>query len=167
MFPAVLTHEQIENYGLCIQAGAIIISAIGVIITLLWSRNVARRRATLDILLSEQTDQGTLTIRTEFAKLRDAGHLAKWANPEETSSEQAEVIRSTLNRYELVAIGIRRGIIDGKSYKRWCRTTLVKDWTACKPFVTQIRQNQKTSTFFCEFETLARKWASKAEKPHT
>lgn len=161
------TALEVTNYGLWIQTGAIFVSAIGVIITLIWHKRIACRRATLDIVLTEQTDAQTVEQRTRFVRLRDDGHLAQWANPDKTSSDEAAVIRAALNRYELVAIGIRRGIIDEKSYKRWCRTTLVKDWIACKPMVMQIRQNASIPTYFCEFEALAKRWANKDERTHT
>jgi len=64
------------------------------------------------------------------------------------------------------AIGIREKTLNGRLYKRWTRTTLVKDWIACKPFVMQLRQNTSTPTFFCEFERLAKKWANRSEREH-
>jgi hypothetical protein len=153
-------------YGLWIQSGAIFFSAIGVIGTLFWQKRIACRRATLDILLSEETDPRQAAQRTEYVRLRDAGHLAQWANPEKTASDESAIVRAILNRYELVAIGIRRSTIDEKSYKSWCRTTLVKDWIASKPFIMQLRQNAQTPTYFCEFEAVAKKWATSTERPH-
>jgi len=146
------TAEQIANYGLWIQSVALIVTAVGIIITIIWSKRIACRRATLDLLLLQQTDQGTINSRTEFTKLRDEGHLSKWAEPDNTHSKHATTLRAILNKYELIAIGLQQGILDEKFYKKWHRTTLVKDWIECKPFVMQIRQNSKVPTFFCEFE---------------
>ncbi len=162
-----LTAEQIANYGLWIQTGAIVVSAVGVILTLVWTKNIACRRATLDIVLNEETDPRHIEKRTDFVKLRDVGNLAKWAEPANTTTDNSALIRAILNRYELVAIGIRQGTMDEKSYHRWCRTTLVKDWTSCKPFVMQLRHNAHTPTYYCELEALAKRWATKAERPHT
>ena len=158
--------DWIAVYGLLIQSGAVLVSGIGVVVTLIWSKHIACLRATLDIVLTEQTDQGTIKNRTAFVALRDAGHLAKWADPQNTHGEEAATIRAVLNRYELVAIGIKKGALHEQSYRDWCRTTLVKDWTACKPLVIQRRQNDRTSTYFCEFEGLARKWAIGEEQNH-
>jgi len=160
------TGSEIANYGLWIQTGAIVVSAIGVIATLLWQKKIFSRRATLDLVMSEQTDPGTIERRTKFVTLRDEGHLSKYADPQNTHSEESEIVRSVLNKYELVAVGIGQGTIDEASYKKWCRTTLVKDWIECKPFIMQLRRNANTPTYFCEFEALARKWANKDERPH-
>jgi hypothetical protein len=159
--------EWIALYGLWIQTGAIVVSAIGVIITVFWMKHLACLRATLDIVLTEQTDAGTIEKRTLFTKLRDEGHLSKWADPKNTHGTEAATLRAVLNRYELVAIGIKRGTLHEDSYRAWCRTTLVKDWTACKPLVMQLRQNDQTDTYYCEFEALAKKWATPAERKHT
>lgn len=134
--------------------------------TVLWTKHIACLRATLDIVLTEQTDTGTIEKRTSFTKLRDDGHLSKWADPKNTHGAEAGVIRASLNRYELVAIGIKKGALHEGSYKAWCRTTLVKDWTACKPLVMQLRHNDQTSTYYCEFEALAKKWANAEERKH-
>lgn len=156
----------IPYYGLWIQTGAIVVSAIGIVATLLWQKKIACRRATLDIVLSEETDPRTLGQRTKFTQLRDAGHLAKWADPNNTHTPESAVLRAVLNRYELVAIGIKQGTIDEESYKRWCRTTLVKDWIECRPFVMQLRSNAKNPAYYCEVERLATDWAKRDERPH-
>ena len=153
-------------YGLWMQTGAIVASAIGVYFTVRWSKIVACRRATLDIVLSEETDPTHVDQRTEFVKLREKGHLSQYADPENTTGKEASLIRAILNRYELVAIGIFAGTLDEESYKRWCRTTLVKDWKCVKPFVVQLREQSETPTLYCEMEKLAKRWATKVEKPH-
>ena len=162
-----LTLETLRLYGLWIQSGAIVFSAIGVIVTVNRNKRIACRRATLDIVLKEQTDPEIVAQRTDFVKLRDAGHLSKWAGPDQTHSDEASVIRSILNRYELVAIGIKEGTIDEQSYKRWCRTTLVKDWIECKALVVQLRKNASIATYYIELEKLAKRWATKNERKHT
>lgn len=158
--------EHVPFYGLWIQTGAIVVSAIGVIITVLWMSRIACRRATLDIVMMEQTDQGTMERRTAFVKLRDAGHLSKWADPANTHSDESAILRSALNKYELVAIGIKKGTVDEASYKAWCRTTLVKDWIECKALVMQLRQNAHVPTYYVEFEKLAKRWATSDERRH-
>jgi hypothetical protein len=161
-----MTPEEVPLYGLCVQTGAIVVSAIGVCLSIAWNVRIARRRATLDLLINEQTHETPLSERTEFLKTKSAGDIAKWASPANESLPQAVTLRAVLNRYELVAIGISEGTIDRRLYKRWCRSTLVHDWQSVKPFVTQLRTNTRVWSVFCEFEALARRWATKAEKPH-
>jgi hypothetical protein len=150
-------------YGLFAQAGAIIVSALGVIAGINWNVRIARRRATLDIVLNEQTHETPLAERTSFVKLKRAGSLDSWASQNNPESPETETIRAVLNRYELVAIGIRKSTLDAGIYKLWCRTTLVRDWVAVKPFVVKIRRENNIPTLYCEFERLAIKWALPSE----
>jgi hypothetical protein len=154
-----------QTYGLWIQTGAILASAIAALLLILWTKKVACRRATLDLIMIEQTNRGHIRDRQQFIRLRDAGNLVHWAMVAQAASRETAIIRATLNRYELVAIGIFEGTLDNTIYYRWCRTTLVRDWIACKPFVTQLRHGNNAA-YFCEFEKLAKKWASRDEKPH-
>jgi hypothetical protein len=156
----------VQNYGLWIQSGAIVISAVGVIMTITANQRIARRRATIDLILLEQTHQELLEARRDFIKLRDAGHLVAWADPAKSNALEVSTMRTALNRYEIIAIGIRESTLNGRLYKRWLRTTVVKDWIACKPFVMQLRQNTQTPSLYCEYEWLAKKWALPEEKAH-
>ena len=149
-----------------IQTGAILASALGVFATIFWVRRIARRRATLDILLIEETKPEMTKQRMDFNVLRQQGSLSQWATPENINSENTALLRTILNRYELVSIGVHQGIIDEESYRTWCRSALVKDWTICKPFVAQLRQTTQTPALYDEFEKLARRWANAQEKPH-
>lgn len=153
-------------YGLCIQTGAIIVSAIGVAAIINWNVRIARRRATLDIVLNEQTHETAIQERTQFINLKKKGDLSSWAASSQANSPEVETIRAVLNRYELVAIGIKKSTLDEKIYKYWCRTTLVGDWRAIKPFVAQIRTVNSIPTLYCEFEALAKKWANSSERPY-
>ena len=176
-----------EYLGL-IEAIAILASAAGIIVTLVATSHlshrratldaqiaqrradsdalIAQRRATLDLLLMEETKPEVTEQRMAFNRLREQGSLSQWAIPENINSENTALLRAILNRYELVSIGVHQGIIDEESYRTWCRTTLVKDWTICKPFVAQLRQTTGTPVHYCEFEKLARRWASTQEEPH-
>jgi hypothetical protein len=144
----------------------IIVSGIGVAAIINWNVRIARRRATLDIVLNEQTHETAIKERTQFINLKRKGDLSSWAASNHADSPEVETIRAVLNRYELVAIGIRQSTLDEKIYKRWCRTTLVGDWRAMKPFIVQIRTVNSIPSLYCEFEALAKKWANASEKPY-
>ena len=106
-----------------------------------------------------------METRKAFVALRSKGHLAQWAAPEKAHSDEEATINNVLNRYELVAIGIQQGTINEKIWKRWLRTGTVQDWIAAKPYIAQIRQN-KFAALYCEYEKLARRWATKDEMPN-
>lgn len=155
-----------QTYGLWIQTGAIVLSAVAAFALIIYSRKIACRRATLDLIMTEQSNDNQIKDRNHFINLRNKGQLVKWATADHAGTEESAIIRSALNRYELVAIGIKRNTVDGKLYKQWCRSTFIKDWTACKPFVAELRNSSKNKMFYSECEKLAKKWAKGAERDH-
>jgi len=128
-----LTTDQVQNYGLWLQSGAIFFSLVGVIFSIRATRKIARRRATLDLIMSHQSNEFLYKQRQEYIVLREAGNLVQWAAPDKAASEQQSILRAALNRYELIAIGIKEKTLDGRVYKKYTRSGLVKDWRACKP----------------------------------
>lgn len=161
-----LTQDQVQNFGLWLQSGAIFLTFIGVIISASVNRRIARRRATLDLIMGEQSTEPLLSIRQKFIAMRDGGGLVQWADLSKAASNETSTIRSTLNRYELVAIGIKEKTLDKRVYKEYARTTVVRDWIALKPFVMERRRTISTPTIYCEVEWLAKKWANSDEKKH-
>jgi hypothetical protein len=154
-----------QYYGLWIQSGAIVASGVAVIITMLVQRGIARRRATLDFIVMQQTAPTMTDQRQKFVELREKGNLQQWATKSGIASPEATLIRSTLNIYELIAIGIANHTLDEEIYRRWYRTTYVKDWIELKGFVGQY-QKDYNPTLFCEYEALAKKLANTDEAKH-
>jgi hypothetical protein len=66
-----------------------------------------------------------------------------------------QAIKLILNDFELIAIGVQRGIIDFEFYKRWHRSGVLRHWAYAKPFVEGLRRRTSNSALFHEFEQLA------------
>lgn len=160
----MLTAQQVQNYGLWLQSGAIFLTFCGVVISARVTRGVAKRRATLDLIMGEESNELILITRQKYLELREKGHMVQWADPAKASTDEAKIMRSILNRYELIAIGIHEGTLNRRLYKQFARTAVVRDWVACKPFVIQRRQSTSAPKLYIEFEKLAKKWANRAEK---
>ncbi len=153
----------IAIYVLAAQSAAVIISAISVISTILWNRILVRRRATLDMLLSEQTDKLFLEMRSEYLQAVNRNDLATFAEPDKWYMPESFFLSSVLNRCDLVAIGISEGIIDERIFKRYWRAAFVRDWVRSKQSVHRRREIRKDPTLFVDFEQLARRWATPEE----
>lgn len=155
--------EMILSYGLWIQTGAIVASLIGVILTISNAKRIATRRATLDLVMMDQSNSGLIRMRRRFIELKEKGNLVQWASAPNKASLETLTILGILNRYELLAIGISEGTLNARIYKRWYRTTVVSDWIHCHPFVSQIRHDKQNAVFWKEYETLVRSWATQDE----
>ncbi len=153
-----------QSYGLWIQTGAIFVSAAIALIAIVYSRRIASKRTSIDLLLHEETDGLYAKQVSEFNRIIRAGNIIQFLAADKLSGDEVTIIRNVLNRYELLAIGIFEKSINENIYKRWTRSRLVDDWIKCKPFIMEIRRQTERQTIYCEFEKLARKWADKRER---
>lgn len=155
--------DQIGVYATVIAALATVVAVLIACGAIHSASRVARARATLDIFLRETTKELS-TDRMEFAKLRKRDDLKKFALPENADEKETALLWVSLNRYELTAIGIGRGIIDKKTYKAWNRKSLVHDWIRTKNFIKELRKQTNNPRLLIEYEKLARRWATPKEK---
>jgi hypothetical protein len=140
------------------EAQAIILTALVAALIALWGlfsqRAIARRQCTFEHIARGECDGDLLRARRAFRALaRGEGGLAKWAAAEHEQSDEAQCIFTVINEFELVAIGIQRGIIDFELFARWFKTGTVNKWNEAAPFVTIMRQRRGQSLYY-EFEQM-------------
>lgn len=73
-----------------------------------------------------------------------------------TNGEDRSIVVSQLNTYELVALGIRRGIFAERFYKLWFHRQFTKDYESMLPFMAAVQED--SPTIFVEFKYLYRRW---------
>lgn len=128
-------------------------------------RAIARRRATLDLILRSQSDEDLIKARTRFVALsRQSGGLAPWAEKDKEGESDIQDIILVLNEFEIISIGIQRGIIDYKLFERWYKTSTVQFWKAGRPFILKLRERVGNDMLFYEFEEMVR-WFEGSKKP--
>lgn len=156
-----------QTYGVWLEAGAIVVSAIIALVTIIVVRRMTRKRATLDLMHRLENEELHQNRRLEFQKLRDNKdkQLSQWASGEHDNSKEQLQIKRICNQYEMIAVGIFEGILDEKLYRRWFRSQLLLDWAACKGFIVEFRQRKKIYSIYAEFEALAEEWSTPPESP--
>lgn len=120
-------------------------------------RNIARRRATLDLISVLERDKDSIEARRIF--IETAKHidgLSPWASQEREKSIETQAIRTVLNEFELFAIGIQRGIIDYELYRRWNKSTVISYWNHAAPFILRLRERLNNPAIYHEYEELVR-----------
>jgi hypothetical protein len=145
--------------------------AIGIVAALvaIWGvttqRAIARRRATLDHIARSLSDRDLIQAHLRFIQLaKEPGGLAPWADVDKEKSEETQTIKTVLNEFELIAIGIQRGIIDYQLYVRWFRTGAILYWRHGAPFVHALRARVQNDAVFHEFEEMVR-WFRENKMP--
>lgn len=132
------------------------------------NKDIARKRATLDIIERRQSTEFYQDLYLAFKQVRqDPTGFEQIKDPSSpVLQEQRRKVLEYLNHYELIAIGIRRGILDKDVYAAFMRTQFVRDWLDAKPFIDHIRKPTPDSgstvssgAAFEEYGKLADRWA--------
>lgn len=129
-------------------------------------RGIASKTATLNFIASQETDNPEwLRLRERFAELRDTEKLLAIAADRQKPENRKAIVEVTsfLNHFELVAVGIKHGIIHEGLYMEWFRGPYVHVWKDSEPFIVAMRQQKQRKLLFCEFEELAQKWSEQAD----
>ncbi len=151
------------------EVGAVFVTGAIASLIAIWGvlsqRAIARRQVTLDHIAHLESDRDIIEARKMFVELaKKAGGLAVWAEANKEQTNEALAIGRILNSYELISIGIQRGIIDFELFKRWHRASAIKYWERGAPFVMRIRERLQNDMFFHEFEQMVG-WFKEDKKP--
>lgn len=159
-----------ETIGFWVQTGAFVLSALGAVGVIWHNGKAAKRRATIDLIISEQRDieynqkyaSVSKLINSELSLVDFAKYLDK---PGDEPSEDCGNVLFVLNRLEFIAQGIRVGAFEEKIFKDLKCTNFLKLWRAVNPLISEIRRKKEVYTYFQEIEWLAVRWErNKIEK---
>lgn len=148
------------NIAFWIQTLIFFISAVIAILTLRRNEAQAKKRATVDLVLSETQDMNFREIKEKFGKYKKDGiNFTKLACEELADNpEENDVIMTILNHYEFIASGIFEKALDEEIYKRMKRGILVRDWKTLEPYVMELRRKENRKAIYAETQKLAEKW---------
>jgi Domain of unknown function (DUF4760) len=151
-----------EVEALLLGAGLATVVAIWALFS---QRAIAARQATLSFIREGQSDRDILKAREVFNALsRHPDGIHQFANKPLEPGFQS--IITTLNQYEIVAIGVQRGIFDDTTYRRWHRSGVVRSWEAAAPFILARRRISGNDALWHEFEEMARWYRGAPPMPH-
>lgn len=153
---AVLHGPGQPSWAIFISAGAIIIvAAFGA----WWQRRIARQTLTVNTIERQLWDGDYIETRAKFIKARDSktpDALRALASKENAQEDDAAAMRSILNNYELISLGIVTGVLDKAIYKRYFRKTFTTDYELSKPFIDGVRARSPRA--YKEYTTLYEEW---------
>lgn len=147
------------------EAAALIASAAVAIVLSIFAvrheRQTARSRLAFESLTKKNWDKDYLETRMHFIKLcgEDDMSLAKYIEQQpDYAGLDMSVVRAVLNDYEIIAIGVRQGILDEEYLYRYMRGMALRDWNRCIAFVSALRVRAGNQLIYVEFEGLATQW---------
>jgi len=159
--------EVIQN-GQWIAPLAVLLSAAVGASVAFWAiksnREIARKRATLDVILKSESDEYFERIYTVFSseKKRSQGLEALLLAETDGETRAKLEVDNFLNHYELVAISIDQGILDESFYKKWMRSTYISHYKESVNYIKGIRK--KNPRAFIAFQGLVEKWVEEDAK---
>nr|DAO38218.1 MAG TPA: protein of unknown function (DUF4760) [Caudoviricetes sp.] len=155
-----------ETIGFWVQTGAFVLSALGAVGVIWHNGKAAKRRATIDLIISEQRDIEYNQKYASVSKLINSElSLVDFAKYLDEPGEDCRNVLFVLNRLEFIAQGIRVGAFEEKIFKDLKCTNFLKLWRAVNPLISEIRRKKEVYTYFQEIEWLAVRWErNKIEK---
>lgn len=166
---------------------AIILSALGswylVSKSISENRKISQRRATFDYYYKLSWDKDYIDANNRYLALtRGTVKLSKIASDyaivkakdEPESDEDKKIIqeytsiRSILNEYESIAVGIATDTLSEEIILRNMRQTLAKAIDTCSGFIDETRKNSEFAEpdkIYCEVKKLVAKWRKDGDLP--
>lgn len=161
---------QAPDWRIYITPALVFFSVIVAALALINTRQIARRKATLDLIEKVESTDHYRALNAAFSRLRRGRGFAHLGNPadDEDILDRAKV-NDYLNHYELVAVGIFQRILDERFYRTWMRAPFVRDWNAAADFVQAERWRREddgrwtyNEKIFCNYQKMARRWSRDA-----
>lgn len=122
-------------------------------------RAITARQTTIQYLRASEQDHEMVAARRRFQELaRQPAGLGVWGAEDQSQTDEAIAVRTVLNDYELIAIGIERGTMDDVTYRRWFKSAVVNDWRKAAPYVMAVRNRANNDAIYHEFEEMARRY---------
>jgi hypothetical protein len=149
----------LKTYGPTFSPIIITVSTIIAICALIIQRNLARKRATLDLFLKTETDVKTLELWDNYA----SGVLAFEAATDKdnfklSSRSNYDNIRSYLHIFELIACGMDEKILDKKMCKRCFVNVFLENLVTLIDFIAIVQKEPHGQKTYCEYLSIAKKW---------
>lgn len=147
-----------QAYGPVLTGGAVIVSAAIALAVLFTNRGIARRRATLDLILHIESDGDLIASRNAFTEIKKSNvRSSTYGKEEQRASDEAGHIRTILNINELVAVSIQEGVIDESVFRRWFNSAFIDDYKSMTGYIDETRK-WRNPHIFKDLEALARRW---------
>lgn len=147
-----------QAYGPILTGGAVIISAFSAILILISNRTIARKRATLDLIMHIESDKELIDARQHFIEIKkSAMRSSTYGTEDQRACPEAETIRKILNINELTAVSIQEGVISESVFRRWFNSAFIDDYKTMTGYIEATRR-WKNAHVFEELESLATRW---------
>lgn len=157
--------EFLEHYKDAAPAIGAAIAALSAVVAFgafVHARKTNRKRATLEMVLKTFVDPHGQKLYIDFKDVMQKHKngtidILQFADPNCPPSDDRQTVRAQLNEYELIALGIKRGLFDETLYKRWFQDQFQRDYRSLEEFIAKVREQRPS--VFCECVWLYNRWS--------
>lgn len=127
------------------------------------ARATARKVQTAELMFGTRADTQLSSGYKRLQTLHNAPdqNLRSLASNDKRDSEEANQIRYLLNHWERISVGIGQDIYCEKMLKETSYSTVIKLYDQALPFINAVREAEGRTTFYQDFEALAKRWKKK------
>lgn len=123
--------------------------------------DIARKRASLDIITRLETDSYYHKISATFRDVRDAGRLAALLETKnQRDREEKQEVVQFLNHYELISVGMHNNILDEAFLYHWFRGAFLTHCHDARELMLAVQGEKKNDKVFAMYQLFADAWAS-------
>lgn len=124
-------------------------------------RKQHKQKSTIDLLISNNTNEYYRKRRKAYMRMRDSGmnftalacKLDKQVKSTDEERRHNFIVLDVLNSIEFICVGIKEDLFDEAVYKRMSESSVIKDWNTLKPYIMELRRvSGDNDKLFCEFE---------------
>jgi hypothetical protein len=132
-------------------------------------RSIARRRAAFDLFLKTETDEKMVTAYDHFhdgiGAMKSASGVETFCSaPDEQTRKHYLAIRKYLNVHELVAVGIREGVLDPDVCYSYWADTLTNNYADAKPVLDFLARRDRNKYTYSDLHELYAKWIERKQR---
>lgn len=120
----------------------------------------ARVKATLDMIVESESSEYYQHNLSIFQALVDDEKIFHQLAQPLCSDPRRRTLNDFLNHYELIALSIRKQILDEAFYQEWMMHTYVRHFEQAWRYIAERRKSLNNDEIYAEFETLAKKWGA-------
>ncbi|EQB33446.1 DUF4760 domain-containing protein [Sphingobium ummariense] len=147
-----------------VQAVCVLAGTVAAFLVIAHAGLISRREATIAMVNAQFGEEGAKyqDFKNTMQLIEANGNnIADYAKEDPDEKPIYDIILRQVNRYELIALGIRQGVFNEKFYKMWFFSQVMRDYEKLSPFINETRQVFDNQAYFCEFESLAKRWDRK------
>lgn len=121
-------------------------------------RHNAKATVTFQHIAKVQSDGDMIRARGLVRTAIRAGNIAQYAAAENEADPTTLALILLLNDFEIVAIGIKRGIIDCSLYRAWGESSVIDYWRKAEPFISTLRDRTSNPKLYLQFQEMKTAW---------